>query len=541
MKKEFLLCAFLLALVQWSNAQTVKLYSSTGVLKNTYTSVGAAIVAATDGDSLLMSPHVFKESMMSFSGKNIILQGTMNAMDSSTIDANRKGPCFYKFYGTIRDVILTGGGPFNGTDTFYGGGCITIFNGHLTGNSILRNNIFDARATIFNSIVTVYTGNIDGNVKVINNVVVADTNKKWHPTSIMYFYTSLGNSIISDNVFIANNKGSYTPIGVYGNTTISDTAIAHSTYCLRITGNVQIINNQSSLAGAILLSSGASYTDIDGATIMHNVYDTSNKWSGTIAVDTLSISGGGPGTYGRHIVRMHNVRMYNPLASAARAKEIALHNQFKGRSRPAYFYSDACWWGNSDTTGLFQLDTGTYFSMPTWAVTQWSATPFGTALSNVRSQMKLNTGAALPSSSLSGLQADFWATAGTFSAPTATINASNYLASDYYFPTSGSYKVYAAIDADTFKPSTKALGIPYLLPTTKISIYPNPILDYLHLESINPIGAIRIIDSKGQTVLEANIPSNKHSLEVSSLAKGMYWIIITGTDGVAGKAQLLKE
>jgi hypothetical protein len=179
--------------------------------------------------------------------------------------------------------------------------------------------------------------------------------------------------------------------------------------------------------------------------------------------------------------------------------------------------------------------------MPTWAVTQWSATPFGTALSNVRSQMKLNTGAALPSSSLSGLQANFWATAGTFSAPTATINASNYLASDYYFPTSGSYKVYAAIDADTFKPSTKALGIPYLLPTTKISMYPNPMQDYLHLESINPIGAIRIIDSKGQKVLEANIPTNKHSLELSSLAKGVYWIIITGADGVAGTAQLLKQ
>jgi hypothetical protein len=540
MPKWIRLFVLLFCCAYGSNAQTVKLYSSTGVLKNTYTSVGAAIVAATDGDSLLMSPHVFKESMMSF-GTNIILQGTMNATDTSTIDAQNKGPCFNLFHGTIRDVILTGGGPYNGTDTYFGGGCIVNLYGHLTGNSILRNNTFDARASSYNSILRIIQGSVDEHVKIINNTIVADTSKKWHPTSIVWANTSTSNISIANNVLIANNKGAQTPINVYGNTSMADTAIAHSTYCLKITGNVQIINNQSSLAGAILLSSGASYTDIDGATIIHNVYDTSNKWSGTIAVDTLSIPGGGPGTLGRHILRMRNIRIYNPLVSAARAKEIALHNQFKGRSRPAYFYSDACWWGNSDTTGLFQLDTGTYFSMPTWAVTQWSATPFGTALSNVRSQMKLNTGATLPSSSLSGLQANFWATAGSFSAPTATINASNYLASDYYFPTSGSYKVYAAIDADTFKPSTKALGVPYLLPTTKISIYPNPILDYLHLESINPIGAIRIIDSKGQTVLEANIPANKHSLELSSLAKGVYWIIIRGADGVAGTAQLLKQ
>jgi hypothetical protein len=312
MKKEFLLCAFLLTLVQWSNAQTVKLYSSTGVLKNTYTSVGAAIVAAADGDSLLMSPHVFKESMMSFTfGTNIILQGTMNATDTSTIDAQNKGPCFNSFHGTIRDVILTGGGPYDGTATYFGGGCIVNLYGHLTGNSILRNNTFDARATLYNSILRIIQGSVDEHVKIINNTIVADTSKKWHPTSIVWANTSNWNISIANNVLIANNKGAQTPINVYGNTSMADTAIAHSTYCLRITGNVQIVNNQSSLAGAILLSSGASYTDIDGATIMHNVYDTSNKWGGTIAVDTLSaLGGGGSGsTYGRHIVRMHNVRV----------------------------------------------------------------------------------------------------------------------------------------------------------------------------------------------------------------------------------------
>jgi hypothetical protein len=535
MKKELLLCAFLLVLVQWSNAQTVKVFSKTGLLKGTYTTIAAAFKAGVEGDSFLLSPHTFKEhDLVAYYSltDNTILQGTISGKDTSTIDAQSLGSGINTFYGTIRDVVITGGHPYGSS---YGGG-VYRFRGHLTGYTTIRNNVG------VGSCIQIIRGVIDENVKIVDNIVSSSTDK--YTAALVCSSLSGWTTEIKDNVIISGNKGGGGGgIYTYGLGRGDTTSIKTNGF-LNISGNVRIENNEGLYAGGIFSQNIGRYINISGASIINN-YVINSGWGAAISVDSGGgvISGTPYDSIGVPLIRLYNVRIYNPLPSGARQTEILMHNHVYTltSSHPAYFYSDACWWGNSDTTGLFQLDTGTYFSMPTWAVTQWSATPFGTALSNVRSQMKLNTGAALPSNSLSGLQANFWATAGTFSAPTATINASNYLASDYYFPTSGSYKVYAAIDADTFKPSTKALGIPYLLPTTKISIYPNPILDYLHLESINPIGAIRIIDSKGQTVLEANIPTNKHSLEVSSLAKGMYWIIITGTNGVAGKAQLLKQ
>jgi hypothetical protein len=100
MKKEFLLCAFLLVLVQWSNAQTVKLYSSTGVLKNTYVTIASAMSASVDGDSLLLSPHTFYESMLTaYADKYIILQGTILGKDTSTINASGNGSVIYTLLG----------------------------------------------------------------------------------------------------------------------------------------------------------------------------------------------------------------------------------------------------------------------------------------------------------------------------------------------------------------------------------------------------------------------------------------------------------
>ena len=540
MKKEFLLCALLLALVQWSNAQTVKLYSSTGVLKNTYTSVGAAIVASVDGDSLLMSPHVFKESFILSFKRNIILQGTISAKDTSTIDANSNGSCFGVFYGTIRDVILTGGRPVGSRN----GGAIGQFQGILTGNTTIRDNI-----GVYN-IIAMSSGNINSNVKIVNNTTL-------DPSSAILIYqnSTLIDSTtfaINGNILISGNKGGIAVISFASGFSDGDTALSKSKMYLKISGNVIVENNECSKSGFILMRSNLGYLEIDGASIINNKV-TNSYWGVAISVDTNYSSGSSKpyDSIGVPLIRLHNVRIYNPLSSGARQTEIFMHNRRYTTTsyKPGYFYSDACWWGNSDTTGLFQLDTGTYFSMPTWAVTQWSATPFGTALSNVRSQMKLNTGAALPSNSLSGLQANFWATAGTFSAPTATINASNYLASDYYFPTSGSYKVYAAIDADTFKPSTKALGIPYL-PNNQFvfSISPNPSNGKLVISDASLQGkqseslSIKVYDLLGRVVYEQSLILTKVQTPLElNLAKGTYILELRTEEAVQRERIVITE
>jgi hypothetical protein len=540
MKKQFLLCVFLLALVQWSNAQTVKLYSNTGVLKNTYTTVAAAIVAAADGDSLLMSPHVFNEhDLLVPPTKTLVIQGSVAGFDTSTIDAQGISYCFNLMNGTIRDVILTNGN----------GGCISGLWGHLGGCTIIRN-------TRGRFGVICQPCLIDGNVKIENNILNG-TVLISAPLIITNFPSPI--SRIEGNVQIKGNKGGYAAAILIGPSSIeaSDTIFLKSKSMLSISGNVVIENNEGINSGAILSSAEGAYILIDGASIINNKV-TNSAFGAAISVDTNYSSGSSKpyDSIGVPLIRLHNVRIYNPLPSGARQTEISMHNRryTATRYKPGYFYSDACWWGNSDTTGLFKLDTGTYCSMPTWAVTQWSATPFGTALSNVRSQMKINTGAALPSSSLSGLQANFWATAGSFSVPRATINASNYLASDYYFPTSGSYKVYAAIDADTFKPSTKALGIPYL-PNNQFvfTISPNPSTGTFVISDALLRGGgtttkqsqptvIKVYDLLGRIVYEQNLILNKAQTPLAlNLAKGTYILELRTEDAVQRERIVIAE
>ncbi len=87
--------------------------------------------------------------------------------------------------------------------------------------------------------------------------------------------------------------------------------------------------------------------------------------------------------------------------------------------------------------------------------------------------MRLNTGAALPPNSLKGLEGKFFATAGIFSAPSSRITSANVVAGDYTYPSSGTFAVTTVIDADTFRPITKMLGIKEQ-GFEQVKICPNP-------------------------------------------------------------------
>lgn len=100
---------FALLLLSFSiKAQSVKHYSKTGTLLGTYSKIADALALTVDGDSLLLSPHTFYESMIQmYATKYVILQGSISGIDTTTINSAGNGSCIYTFKGIIRDIILT--------------------------------------------------------------------------------------------------------------------------------------------------------------------------------------------------------------------------------------------------------------------------------------------------------------------------------------------------------------------------------------------------------------------------------------------------
>lgn len=64
---------------------------------------------------------------------------------------------------------------------------------------------------------------------------------------------------------------------------------------------------------------------------------------------------------------------------------------------------------------------------------------------------------------------------------------------------------------------------------TEINLYPNPVNDYLNIDSKSLIQRVRILDITGKVLFEVNNPSNKIKLNIPN---GMYYVLVETKGGV---------
>jgi hypothetical protein len=521
MMKLMLYLLFGFIVVQ-SHAQTVTHYTKTGVLIGTHTTIASALSAVGETDSLVLSAHKFNERNL-ITYKQIVLQGTISGGDTTTIDASGSpGACIIHLKGTIRDIVLTGAS----------NGAIKSFIGTLGGNTTIRDN------TTSDNIVWFRGGVIQDNVKIINNTLLSIDNV---PIVITEDALSV---VIKDNVLISGNRGGVTGALRLDGTQRGDSTVLKNTSSLTIEGNVKFENNEGEKAGAILVYKfGARYLNISGATFVNNrclnpkfgaaiTVDTGGAVDGSVPADSVAVS----------YVRLNKVRMYNPLPDGSRQAEIRLCNRrglISTTFKPSTLYSEGTWFGDSDTTGLINRDANTIFSMPNWSVAHWFCIPTGAGKSDVVAQMRLNTGATLPTSSLKTLEGKFSATAGSFSAATVPISSSNEMISNYTIPSSP-FIVTASVDADTFHPNLKELSIK-TPGFEQVKIYPNPATDVIQVSGAEEGSTLTLTDITGRVVVQQTVTSNNGSISVGHLVKGTYLLHIMTQDGHNGSTKVLKE
>lgn len=105
----------------------------------------------------------------------------------------------------------------------------------------------------------------------------------------------------------------------------------------------------------------------------------------------------------------------------------------------------------------------------------------------------------------------------------------------YVTQTNGSYSVIVtdsngcSAESDTLNYST---GVAWIDGNEGILVSPNPAVDYLTVESFDRIDVIEITDITGKTVLQQSAAGeNRFRIDVSSLSKGMYFLIARGRGG----------
>ena len=76
--------------------------------------------------------------------------------------------------------------------------------------------------------------------------------------------------------------------------------------------------------------------------------------------------------------------------------------------------------------------------------------------------------------------------------------------------------------------------------TATVTMYPNPVTDYLKVNSTNIIREISIINMSGQTVLKREVGSKSLNLDLQSLKSGIYHIRISIADGFINKRIVVK-
>jgi len=592
MKRCVLLIALLLSNCL-SFAQMFTIYRGGIALPPIYSSLGYAVSIAMSGDSIVFSPSTFSwgQAVAIISGKDLILQGTRTATDSTVFD---NGHIQIENIGisttthiTIRDITFTNG--YGSIDQPDGGAITAEKNTELivTGHSVFYGNIatgwvFGGRGhggAIYSKGKVLITGNtiiasntgssgggvyctkdltISGNAVIKNNtayqtgggiyvlgpcILKENVTIENNDATVAGGVYCHGNCLISDNVIIDSNNAGASGGGIYAdrsNITISNgcmVAANNAGYCgggiymnysnLDIKDSVVIGFNNCNIGAGIFDRQGNVF--INGGQIIGNkAYDTSFLVTGAaINVETSTIPVN---------VTINNARIFNPAHNGSRQNEI-----YNGSVN--VFSSDSTWWGESDTTGLIYNNAVTTFNLNSWVIANWSINgglPIGTSTSfPVEALFTLNDGSTLLPGRFWMLYGNFSASDGTFSPTVAgMVAATNIVGTIYKAPiATSSIDMTGIIDADTFKSTEYVTGldISQLANVQKqsYSIYPNPSSDGI-INITQKVADARAVDiivynMQGSVVYRANrsFSGNTLSFHLGDIPAGLYLMQVT--------------
>lgn len=579
-----------------AHAQSITLYRTSVIVPPSFTKVSDAISAALPGDSLVLSPHTFKENNLVIA-KDLKLTGTTDINGISTIDAELKNRAILINTGRvfIKDLVIKNGKMVDGA----GGGICNYGSQILSigGNS----KVIDCSATgIFANGGGIYsTGRLDliGNTIVSNNSATEEGGGVYaNSTFIMSGNTKVNNNKADGSgggVFskanggcsitgfseIANNEAKVAGGGLFGVGSIENQAtiknnkadmgggIASFNDILFLRDTARISNNTANAGAGIWLNncllygynsfhitdnkipaSATSTTNFGGAiyNVNGSLYITGGVIKGNQSpVAAVYNTAGATAT----IVKFTSTHFFNPKSDGTRQAEI-----FNSPSLPTSvidFDSDYCWWGQNDTTKLVANKVGTMsgvintFVKLTWLLNNGVAIDPTSSSFPLSADFRLNDGSKMDSLTLRHINGTFMANKGSFSPTNPYIDTVNYVRSVFTAPAaSDSINIIAYVDADTFRASkiaVRGLSISKQNLSNNIKIYPNPATQTLYIAEAISGSKVAIYTISGQLILSKAISDKIESIDVSNLASGNYILQITEASGHKMSTKIIKN
>lgn len=528
-----------------TQAQTATVYDDLGRYVGAYSKIKDAIkLCVKNYYKIKLSANHFKEDSLIFNiGIYTIVEGTISGKDSTVLDANGGQFLIYELFGELSNVILTGVRPGNLLKNYslaplYG------FNGVINGSVIIRNNISG-----YTAIVGGFT--LLGDLQILNNIFYRDTSMLSPFHKYYYQYGGLCASLIclevcvlAGDISIINNSADHVGgIAFVQTGSSNDTALLRSTAYSGLYDKLVIKNNKAQNVGAIAIY-GKGYLEIFNADISNNIATDTNGVNG-ILIDSANHSRIYRGERMVNVFHIYNSRIYNPNTDGSQRIELKYRNNdnpLTDKSLKSYFKSFNCWWGSSDTTGIFSIaDTTLRFNLLNWSTTKWYGVPY-TKGSTLTTLMRLNNGASIsPKGLYPALKAEYYADSGLLSKGICAIDSNHYFSTHYTYPSSGKFNLMGVIDADTFRANTPmSLGVPEL-GFEQVSIYPNPAKEQIIINNIAIGTQIQLYDMAGRLVLNECSIVNPAQVNIQSLPAAPYLLKLMSTSGAVGTVKIIKK
>ncbi|MGZ4036864.1 MAG: T9SS type A sorting domain-containing protein, partial [Bacteroidia bacterium] len=75
-----------------------------------------------------------------------------------------------------------------------------------------------------------------------------------------------------------------------------------------------------------------------------------------------------------------------------------------------------------------------------------------------------------------------------------------------------------------------------------LSVYPNPASDQFVVKNENSIGLVlKLTDATGKLIMERTIVSTSEQIDISRLARGIYFVELQGNTNAAYRTKLIKQ
>ncbi|MGZ3930884.1 MAG: M4 family metallopeptidase, partial [Bacteroidia bacterium] len=131
-----------------------------------------------------------------------------------------------------------------------------------------------------------------------------------------------------------------------------------------------------------------------------------------------------------------------------------------------------------------------------------------------------------------------------------TFSGSNVSGTSFNPLSAGSYTItYNYTDANTCSGSNKVVmsvgvcaGVHELNASSGLSVYPNPASDQFVVKNENSIGLVlKLTDATGKLIMERTIVSTSEQIDISRLARGIYFVELQGNTNAAYRTKLIKQ